>query len=249
MKNILILGVFLTLINCTMISQDKVKRNEFIELHKHKGSENYEVVELFENKFEMVAPFLIDKEKKDLVIYGFQEEKLRKQNTLKTKRISNLGKITKVLDDTHRKLKDGTMRDSEYYVNWIINGDTTKHKYLDPFTNKEIDDPYGDSFKANQKDHEKQFEKFKELYAKAQYIYVYSSFYYFKIDKKWYLMRFYKMSKALGLDIEQLYPPKEDQDIRMVALQDLSPKYFIAPNERDTQLIREMEYESTEYEE
>ncbi|MCF6349155.1 MAG: hypothetical protein L3J20_12800 [Flavobacteriaceae bacterium] len=62
-------------------------------------------------------------------------------------------------------------------------------------------------------------------------------------------MRYYKMSKALGIEIEKHYPAKEDQDIRMVELLDMSPKYFIPPNERDTQLIREMEYESTEYEE
>jgi len=166
-KNTIILGFFLLLSSCTMKPQND---KEFQELHKHKGTENYEIVKLYDKNFKMVEPFLIDKIKKDLVVYGFQEDKLNK-NILKTRRISNLGEITEILDDTFNKLKDGTMWTSDYYINWVINKDTTKHKYLDPFSNKEIDDPY--EFKAKETDPEKWLIKFKELYAKAQYIYIY----------------------------------------------------------------------------
>jgi len=50
-------------------------------------------------------------------------------------------------------------------------------------------------------------------------------------------------------DLEEQYPAKEDEDIRMVALKDMSPTYFVPPNERETNLIKEIDYESTFYEE
>jgi len=248
MKSILILGVFLTLTNCNMISQDKINLNEFQELHKHNGSKNYEVVELFDNKMVINEKILVDKKNGNLFSQASQEDKLNKQEILKTKRITNLGDELDSLNDYYRILNDGTQYYSWYYSNWIINSDTTKHKYIDPFSNKKIDDPY--EFTAKEKDPEKWLEKFKELYNKAQYVYE-DSFYYFKIDEKWYLMDPYsKEIKNLSKNIKQQYPPKEDQDIRMVELQGLSPVFYFDPPEKlDTQLIKKIDYESTYYKE
>ena len=227
--------------------KSQIKKDEFKELHKHKGSDNYEVVELFDKKMEINDKILVDKKNGNLFPQASQEDQLNEQEILKTKRISNLGDKLDNLNDYYRILNDGTQWSSRVYSNWIINGDATELKYLDPFSNKEIDNPF--KFTAKEKDPEKWLQKFKELYAKAQYIYINQDLYYFKINNKWYYIKTYKMGNANDINIKKLYPPKEDQDIRMVALDDLSPKYFIAPNERDTQLIREMEYESTEYEE
>ncbi len=224
--------------------ENRIDLNEFQELHKHKGSENYEVVELFVNKTVIKQPILVDKINENVIVSGHIEDELNERKIFEIKKISTLGKITATSDLAYRRLKDGTLWYPSYYLNWVINGDTTEHNYIDPFSNQEIEDPY--EFTAKEKDPEKWLEKFNELYAKAQYVYE-NSFYYFKIENKWYLMD--NVLEGIPEDLEEQYPPKEDQDVRMVALQDLSPKYFIAPNERDTQLIREMGYESTEYQE
>ena len=61
------------------------------------------------------------------------------------------------------------MQGFDFYSNWIISGDTTKHKYIDPFTMDEINDTY--EFEAIEKDPEKWLAKFNELYITADYIY------------------------------------------------------------------------------
>jgi len=55
------------------------------------------------------------------------------------------------------------------------------------------------------------------------------------------------MGQDLGIDIETDYPAKEDQDVRMVALENLSPiHYYAAPEEElDTSLIKRIAYKST----
>jgi len=221
---------------------------EFQELDKHKGTENYEVVEIIPKKNE-ASYFLIDKFNKNVFVNSFFEPLSKEREEIKYNRLllDIFGSI-KSVGTTEYLLKDGTMWDSSYYVNWVINGDTTKHKYIDPSTNKEIEDPYEYDFKINQKDPEKWLEKFKELYTKAQYVYIYISFYYFKIDDIWYLINTDWMGDKVGLNIEKHYPAKEDQDVRMVALKDLSPNYSVPPEERDISLIKEVAYKQTFFE-
>ena len=228
-----------------MKPQDKIDHNDFQELHKHKGSENYEVVKLFDKKMEVKDKLLVDKKTNNLFVKAFQEDKLHEQKTFKTNRVSALGNKLEVLEDSYDILNDGTMWYTNNYLNWILYGDTTELKYLDPFSNKEIDNPY--KFKTEEKDPEKWLAKFKELYDKSLYIYTDLSFYYFKIDSEWFLMD--NILEGIPEDLEEQYPAKEDQDIRMVALKDMSPTYFVPPNERETNLIKEIDYESTFYEE
>ncbi len=57
------------------------------------------------------------------------------------------------------------------------------------------------------------------------------------------------MGKANNINIKKQYPQKEDQDARMMDLQDLSPEFFLPPEERETRLMKEMEYESAYFEE
>jgi len=153
-----------------MNPQNKINHDDFQELHKHKGSENYEVIEVIPKQNE-AGYFEVDRVNKNIFVNSFFEPKSREgeeivYNTLK---IDVLGKQLNTFE-AHSKLKDATMWENKYYVNWIINGDTTKHKYIDPFSNKEIDNPY--KFIAKEKDPDKWFKKFKELYNKSLYIYI-----------------------------------------------------------------------------
>jgi len=225
------------------MKSQKIDYSQFKELHKHQGSKNYEVVEIFDTKFEIRGKVLIDTQNKNILVNAFKVQKLEDLDIYQNKRITNLGNEIDVLDNSYRTLKDGTIWGSSFYINFNINGDSTRQKYLDPFSNQEIEDPY--EFKTKEQDPEKWMQKFKELYTKAQYIYLGSGFHYFKIEKKWYLMD----DNLVGLpdDLKQQYPAKEDQDVRMVALEDMSPTYYVPPNERDTQLIREMDYVETLY--
>lgn len=237
----------ISLISCQMKSQ-KISHTEFKELHKHKGSENYEVVELIDKKINVGQHILVDKVKQNLIVSGYKKDILNETKMTFLKRISILGNELEKYNHSYRRLNDGTLWRNSFYVNWVINGDTKKYKYLDPFTQKEIEDPY--EFTAKEKDPEKWFKKFKELYANAQYVYE-DGFYYFKIEDKWYLMDIYQKNlKGLPKDIEKHYPAKEDQDVRIVELQDMSPvHYYAPPKELDTSLIKKIDYESTYYEE
>jgi len=162
--------VFLTLSSCTMNPQNKINHNDFQELHKHQGSENYEVIEIFDEKFEIRGDILVDKQNQNIIEYGYKEQKLER-SIYQTKRITSLGKEIDVIDNSYKTLKDGTIILGGEYLTWAINGDTTRQKFVDPFTNEEIEDTY--EFTAKEKDHGKWLEKFEELYTKAQYIYIY----------------------------------------------------------------------------
>ena len=229
-----------------MNPQEEIDHNKFKELLKHQGTENYEVVELFDNEFEIRGDVLVDKQNTSIVAKGLKEQKLEDKDLYITKRISSQGDELGTIDNSYRVLKDGTIWFSTFYNNWAINGDTSRHNYVDPFSGKEIkDNPF--KFTVNEKDPEKWLEKFNELYTNAQYIYIYanSTIYYFKIDNKWYWME--ANLDGLPNDLKKRYPAKEDQDVRMAALEDMSPKYYVPPNERDTQLVREMDYVETLY--
>jgi len=144
---------------------------EFQELNKHKGTENYEVVELCDKKSEIETPILFDKQNKNIIVKAYKKQPLGKRGLYHTKRITNLGESIEVLDNSYRILKDGTIWGGDFYINWIINGNSTKQRNIDPFSNKEIKNTY--KYEINEKDPQKWLLKFKELYAKSQYIYIY----------------------------------------------------------------------------
>ena len=221
-------------------------RSNFLELNKHRGTKNYEVAEVIPHENE-ADYFDLDTISKTIFVNSYFEPKSKKKEeiTYRTLRINSLGNLMGKFK-AHSKLRDGTMRSMEYYVNWIINADTTKHKYLDPFSNQNIDDPF--EFEASEKDPKKWLATFKEFYRDAKYVYIKWSDYYFKIGEKWYLMDTFKMADTLELDIKKQFPAKEDKDIRMLKLENLAPRFSIPPEERDTNLIKEIAYES-DYEE
>ena len=136
------------------------------------------------------------------------------------------------------------MQGFDFYSNWIISGDTTKHKYIDPFSMDEINDTY--EFEAIEKDPEKWLAKFNELYITADYIYERSWDYYFSIDSIWYFMGY--GLEVVNRDFIKNYPPKENENVRMFELEDLSPEWSRPLDERVTNIIKEVGYDST-YEE
>ena len=214
--------------------KEKKDYSEFYELDKHKGSELYEVAEIFDKNY-IIRELRIDSEKEQLIA-SCKTIEIQDKKTIYTRvKISIHGKI-KDKGPIYTSLKDGTLWYSKCYNNWIINGDTTKHNYIDPLSAEEKNDV------------DKWLVKFKELYTTATFVHLYMSDYYFKIEKKWYFVKAYKMGKALNINIKKQFPPKEDQDVRMVELENLRPRYYIPPNERDTSLVKEVGYKSTYYE-
>lgn len=221
--------------------------SKFQELYDHQGSENYEVVEIVPKQNE-ADYFELDTISENVFINSFFEPKLKKRegieyNTLKLDVLGN----QKDSFEAHSYLKDGTMWNSDYYVNWLIKGDTVKYRYIDPFSKNQIYERY--EFEVKEKNPEKWLAKFKDIYSQANYVYVDMSNYYFKVVDKWYFMKGYKMGKANSINIKKQYPPKEDQDVRMLELQDLSPEFYLPPEKRETSLMKEMEYESAYFEE
>ncbi|SHJ77378.1 hypothetical protein [Pseudozobellia thermophila] len=245
-KLILRVSVILGLNGCSLGERQSINLSEFKELHLHKGSENYEVKEIIplRNK---ASYFELDTIQEKVFVNSFFEPKSTDKDKIEY-HILRLDLIGNTIDSTeaHSKLKDGTLWNSNYYINWLIDSDTSKHKYLDPFSNKEIENPY--EFKAKETDPEKWLKKFNELYNKASYVYESSWNYYFKIDKKWYFIKY-------NLDIVddgfvKNHPPKEGQDVRMVELENLAPVWYHKGfKDRDTSLIKMIDYESTYYEE
>lgn len=223
-----------------------VEHSTFKELHKHTGSENYEVLELLYNKLEIARPEF-DLVNEQLVVYGKNNPAFEKDFHSQRLKISILGDI---IDSgvTNAELKsDGSLHGFDFYSNWIVNGDTIKHKFNDPFSNKEIENPY--EFEAQVKNPEKWMEKFIKCYNESDYtfIYVNSTIYFFRIDNKWYFME--ANVKGLPNNLEYQYPPKEEKGVRMVDLVDIAPKYY-HPQQgtNDNGLIKLKEYESTFFE-
>ncbi|MDO6811218.1 hypothetical protein Q4603_21555 [Zobellia galactanivorans] len=224
---------------------DEIDFSIYQELHAHKGSENYEVVKLCDKKFDIRGAVLVDKLNKNIIFYGYKEQKLERKNLHILKKITGLGDEIGKIGNSYPLMKDGTINAGDYYCNWVINGDTSKYKYLDPFTNKEIDDPY--EFKAKETDPVKWLKKFNQFYHKAQYVHIYMSMYHFKIENKWYWME--ANLEGLPDNFKQQYPPKEDQDVRMVELENLAPVWYHKGfKDRDTSLIKMVDYESTYFE-
>lgn len=182
---------------------------DYQELHKHKGTEHYKVTTLISNKNEVGYTFFDTINKNIITDSYFKYEDNRKYESLK---IDSNGIV---LDNSRIStiLKDGTKWNSEYYSNWIINGDKTKHKYKDPLTPEEKNDA------------DKWFRKFKKLYTQATSVYLDLSDYYFKIKSEWYYVESFDMGEKLDINIKKDYPEKYVNP-RMIELQDLMPDFF-----------------------
>ena len=84
MKNAILLVVFLIVTSCTMKSQH---HKEYQELHKHSGTENYEVIEIYDTKFKIEKDVLFDTNNKNVIVQGFKEQKLENKNLYNIKEV------------------------------------------------------------------------------------------------------------------------------------------------------------------
>jgi len=235
-KIILITILIFSLVSCHMKSQE-IDYTQFKELHEHQGSKNYEIVEIIPTQ-NQASYFQVDTISKNVFVNSFFEPKSKRREEMEYDRLRlDMFGTTKDKGFSEYLLKDGTMWNSEYYSNWVINGDTTRHSYIRLLSEKEEKDP------------EKWLEKFKELYTKSTYVYESSWEYFFKVEKKWYMLP-YNLDVINDNFVNNLYPVKEDKDIRMVELQNLAPIFYYGkPEELDTHLIKRIDYESTYFKE
>ncbi|USD26876.1 hypothetical protein [Flagellimonas marinaquae] len=209
--------------------------NDHQELHNHKGTEHYEVTTLISSKNE---PYYIqfDSIQKLLIVKSsFDANKGRGFNTYETAKINTLGIKEEAFDDIDHILNDGTMWDGDYYRNWIINGDKTKHKYLDPLTQEEKNDA------------EKWRKKFISYYNRATYVHESSWSYYMKINKEWF--KFKMNLEVINDEFAKQHPPKENEEVRMIKLKDLTPDFFSSEErEKNKGFMELVGYEETERE-
>jgi len=212
-----------------------IKYSDFEELHKHKGTDNYKILAIIPKQNEADS-FQLDTVSNNIFINSYFEPKSKEKegisyNTLKFDLFGNQKELFKA----HSILKDGTMWNSDYFINWVINGDTTKHKYIDSL---------GD---VDKKDPEKWLAKFKELYIKASYVYEFSWEYFFKIDNVWYMLP-YNLDVINDNFVNNQFPAKEDQDVRMSKLVDITPDFYGKTNLQDDTFMKKVGYEVEDHE-
>ena len=207
--------LLLTSSSCNYLKKKKAiqkmekEYTEYQDLHKHQGTENYDVITLF-NEHSVIEEKLAEQKQLFLSVIGKEKEKSKR---IKVDFFGNLLGIGL----SSETLIDGTMSGYKTYGNWLINNDTTLNKYIDPFLNKEIKDPLDYNFKNVEK--REWLQKFKELYLDASYVHIDSYDYYFKIKERWYLIQTYKKAKELNIDIKKQYPSKiNPEEIRMVKI-------------------------------
>ncbi|MBI9058548.1 MAG: hypothetical protein JEZ01_12360 [Labilibaculum sp.] len=228
-----LLTVIILLSHCTMKPKEKIKKEDYQEIYNFSGNGQYEIVELVSNQ-NLAKYIQFDTIQKLLVLKSYFKCEDKTQNTYETIKIDLVGK-KKIFADVDRILKDGTLWNWKFYRNWIINNDTTRFKYLDPLTEEEKRNP------------EKWLSKFDELYKTSSYVYRYISTYYFKMSDKWYIVKDTIKSDARPDSFREIYPMKEE-NARMIELKDQCPSFGIAPEKRDSSLMKEMKYESTFFE-
>jgi hypothetical protein len=224
--------------------QNSFKEKDYQELHTHKGTENYEVVEIIQ-KHKDGDYFEQDTINNNLYVNSFFQPVEGKREGIEHERLL-LDVFGNIMDKSTAEsiLKDGTMWNRKYYRNWIINGDKTTHKIIDPFTNKEINNPY--KFIAKEKNYKKWLEKFNETYHKATYVYENYGMYYLKVKEQWYFME--NTFKKERENFTETYINKEEQEVRMIALKDLAPSFGVPPEKRDSTLLKEIKYKSERFE-
>ncbi|CAM4376433.1 hypothetical protein ZORO111903_17015 [Zobellia roscoffensis] len=247
MKTIFYFTLLLIFISCTMGPKDKFDKKEFEELQKNNGSENYEIQALFSKDFEVIKPLLNNKNG-EINIFGKTNPLNKREIQYKRLKISIDGEVLEEGPTDAGSIKDGSMFGFDFYYNWIVNGDTTKHKFLDPFSLKRIENIY--EFVAMETDPKIWMGKFEECYNQASHVVISqnnSNKYYLKIEDKWYFME--NTLEGTPENLKDQYPEKEDQDLQMVDLRDLAPEYY-HPQQgaTDNNLIKMKEYESTFFE-
>ncbi|MEM0941800.1 MAG: hypothetical protein AAGI25_18735, partial [Bacteroidota bacterium] len=161
---------------------------DYQELHLHKGTENYHVTTIF-NKDNSIDEVFLDIKDVGIIAYGNDVKKDKHERV----RINVNGGVVSY-GPIYNVLKDGTLWFNSEYNNWIINGDKTKHKYLDPLTPEEKND-------AN-----KWKKKFIQYYNRATTVYESSWSYYMKLGDKWY--KFKMNLDVINDDFAKQHPEK-----------------------------------------
>ena len=247
MKTIPYLFFILILMSCNMKDKQNFDKTKFHELHQHEGSTNYEIETIYAEKYEVFEPSLHHENQK-IITYG-RTNPLNK-NDVDSKRFKTtpMGNISAEGPIDAGLMKDGSLFGFDFYYNWIIDGDTAKYRYLDPFSGQKIKEIL--EFRDNEKDSEKWMGKFRDFYGQASNVYVdknNSNRYYLKVEDRWFMM--YNSLEETPDNLKELYPPKEDQHPKMIDLPDLAPKNFHRPkNSFDTDLIKMIGYESQFFE-
>lgn len=219
-----------------------MKNKKYEELHAHDGTKNYEVSTLVPKQ--NVASNIHFDTVQNLIIANSNYRAINKKDrTYESLKVNSMGEIIDK-NEINGILKDGTMTGFDYYSNWIINGDKTEHKYIDPISNKIIDDPY--DYKWSEKDYGKWLTIFKDLYDKADYVHINISFYQFKIGEKWYILN--DNLEESTKELRQRYPSKENQKARLGKLRDICPDFYVNEYNRDTSFMNVVDYEETDSE-
>ncbi len=200
----------LLLTSCNYLKKKKAiqkmekEYTEYQDLHKHQGTENYNVITLF-NENSIIKEKLVEQKQQFLSIIG-RDEKLDKPYRKKIDFLGNI--IGEYL--IYRTLKDGTMWTSDYYNNWLINGNDEEQNYIDPLTYSE------------KRDLKSWLIKFDELYNKASYVYESSWSYYMKVENNWYKFSYDKKlftPETFDTKVYEKYPSKiTPEEVRMVKI-------------------------------
>ncbi len=226
----------------TIITSCSMKNKAYQELHQHEGTENYEVATLIpkQNK----ATYMhFDTVQNHIIVDSYYDSAIEENSTYESIKFNYLGDVIEKFE-TDEILGDGTDIGFNYYSNWIINGDKTRHKFVDPFTNHVIEDTY--NYEWPEKDFDKWFKVFRTLYDKANYVYIDISFYFLKVDGTWYLLD--DTLEESPENFRKEYPAKENQDVRIGKLRDLCPDFSVNENNRDTSFMNVVDYEETDSE-
>lgn len=228
-KFIIIYFFSIQLISCSMIEYRNYK-----EFHEHEGNGKYEVTTILPKEYK-IGDIELDKVKAELVMYAKKNPVKKEERESKRLKLSLIGKVIDEGITDAAPLKDGTLKGFDFYSNWIINGDTTRYRFKDPLTNEQ------------KKNFDNWVVKFKELYNNASYVHIDISDYFLKVDNKWYIIS--DTLEERPFNFRKLFPPKEDQDIRMIELKDHTPDFSRKAFQRDTSLWTYHGYEEADREE
>lgn len=194
------------------------------------SGKEYVVEEIINKKYKVSYTFLDTITNRIITNAYYKQDDLRDYSS---KKIALDGSILSECS-VNDIIADGTMWDMDYYQNWIIDNDTTKHSYLDPLTDEERRKP------------KKWLAKFEQMYNRATVVYNSGIGYYMKIEGLWY--KLLRNPEFNNQDFKQQYPIKFDT-VRMQKLEtNISPSFGVAPEKRDTSLLVERLYISEMFE-
>ena len=208
-----------------------VKYNDYKELHEHEGNEKYEIFTILSKDYEIVH-MTLNKDKKQIIIGGKTNPIKEEERETKRLKLSVNGRILAEGITNAGVLKDGTLKGYDFYSNWIINGDTTKHRYLKPFADKNYDP-------------KEWLYAFKDEYDRASASYYFNGTYYLKIDNQWNAIK--KNFDVENFNFDKHFPDKY-ADVRMIELEDRTPDFSRGPTQRDTSLWTYHGYEEADSE-